>query len=69
MGKYSLVERRMVIPYDTIEGKYVVAGNLSYLSLLLLLSIWKTTKKSVNTDLCIYKPVRITANKKMWIQQ
>ena len=27
MGKYSLVELRMVIPYDTIEGQYVVTGN------------------------------------------
>ena len=31
MEKYSLVERRMVIPYDTIEGKNVVTGNLSCL--------------------------------------
>ena len=39
MGKYSLVERRMVIPYDTIEGKNVVTGNLSCLSLFLFLEI------------------------------
>ena len=39
MGKYSLVERRMVLPYDTIEGKNVVTGNLSCLSLFLFLSI------------------------------
>ena len=39
MGKYSLVERRMVITYDNIEGKYLVTGNLSCLSLFLLLSI------------------------------
>ena len=29
MGNYSLVERRMVIPYDNIEEKYVGTGNLS----------------------------------------
>ena len=39
MGKYSLVELRMVLPYDTIEGKNVVTGNLSFLSLFLFLSI------------------------------
>ena len=39
MGKYSLVERHMVIPYDTIEERYVLTGNLSCLSLFLLLSI------------------------------
>ena len=49
MGKYSLVEHRMMIPYDTIEGKNLKTGNLSYLSTFLFLSIQKTTKKSVNT--------------------
>ena len=39
MGKYSLVENRMVIPYDTIEGQYVVTGNISCLSLFFFLSI------------------------------
>ena len=39
MGEYSLVERRMVIPYDNIEGKNVVTGNLTCLSLFLFLSI------------------------------
>ena len=39
MGKYSLVERRMVLPYDIIEGQYVVKGYLSCLSLFLFLSI------------------------------
>ena len=34
MGKYSLVERRMVIPYDAIEVQYLVTGNLSCLSQL-----------------------------------
>ena len=38
-GEYSLVERRMVIPHDTIEGKNVVTGDLSSLSLFLFLSI------------------------------
>ena len=28
IGKYPLVERRMVVQYDTIEGKNVVTGNL-----------------------------------------
>ena len=27
MGKYSLVERRIVLPYDTIVGQNVVTGN------------------------------------------
>ena len=31
MGKYSLVELLMVLPYDTIEGQHVVTGNLSCL--------------------------------------
>ena len=31
MGKYSLVERHMVLPYDTIEGQNIVKGNLSHL--------------------------------------
>ena len=39
MGKYLLVEHRMVLPYDTIEGQNVVTGDLSCLSLLLFLSI------------------------------
>ena len=39
MGDYSRVERRMVIPYDTIEGQYVVTGDLSCLSLLFFLFI------------------------------
>ena len=54
----------MVIPYDTIEEKYLVTGDLSCLSTLFLLSIEKNTKKSVNKDFLIYKPVRITANTK-----
>ena len=39
MGKYSLVERRMMLSYDTIEGKNVATGNLPCLLLILLLSI------------------------------
>ena len=39
MGKYSLVEHRMVLLYNTIEGKNTVTGNLSCLSLFLFLSI------------------------------
>ena len=39
MGQYSLVEHCMVLPYDIIEGKTLVTGNLSCLSLFLLLSI------------------------------
>ena len=31
MGNYSLVERRMLIPYDTVEGKHLVTVNLSCL--------------------------------------
>ena len=62
MGKYSLVECRIVIPYDTIEVQYVVMGNSSYLSLFLFLYISNTTKKRVNKDFRIYKPIQITAN-------
>ena len=64
MGKYSLMEPRMVIPYYNIEEKYAVTGNLSCLSLFLFLSISNNTKKSVNTNFCLYKPVLITANTK-----
>ena len=64
MGKYSLVEHRMVIPYDTIEEQYVVTVNLSCLSLFLFLSIKNTTKKSVNIYFCLYNPVQIMANTK-----
>ena len=39
MEKYSLVEHRMVIPYDNIEEQYVVMEYLSCLSLFLFLSI------------------------------
>ena len=39
MGKYSLIERRMVTPYDNIEGQNVATGNLSCLSVFLILSI------------------------------
>ena len=67
MGKCLLVERRMVLPYDTIEGQNVVTGNLSCLLLFLFLSILKTTKKSINTYFRLCKPVRITAHKS-WIQ-
>ena len=64
MGKYSLLEHHMVIPYGTIEEKYLVTGNLSCLSLFLFLSTKKTNKKSVNTDFRLYKPVQITENTK-----
>ena len=64
MGKYSPVERLMLIPYNTIEGKYVVTGNLSFLSIFLLLYIYKTTNKSVDTYFRPYKPVRIRENTK-----
>ena len=36
MVKYSLVERRMVILYDTVEEKYVCHFSCSYLSKILL---------------------------------
>ena len=39
MGKYSLVELRMVIPYDTVEEECVVTDNLSCMSLFLFLYI------------------------------
>ena len=64
MGKNSLVRRHKVILYDTIEGQYVVMGILSCLSFFLFLSIYKTTKKRVNTDFYLYKPVQITATTK-----
>ena len=62
IGNYSLVEIRMVIPYDTIEGKNIVTDNLSCLSLFMLLYIKTTTKKSFNTYFRLYKPVRMTAH-------
>ena len=43
MVNYSLVECLILIPYDAIEGKYTVTGNLFYLSLLLFLYIYKTS--------------------------
>ena len=64
MGKYSLVERHMLIPYNTIEGQYVVTGDLSCLSLFLFLSIQNNSKKRVNKYVCIYKTVLIMANTK-----
>ena len=64
MGKYSLVESRMVIPYDTIEVKYLVKVDLSFMSLFLFLSIKNTTKKRVDTYFRIYKPVQITGKTK-----
>ena len=64
MGNYSLVEVRMVIPYNNIEEQYVVTVNLSCLSLFLFLSIKNTTKKSVNIYFCLYNPVRVMANTK-----
>ena len=64
MGKYSLVEFHMIIPYNTIEGKYVVMGYFSCLLLILFLFISKTTKKRVNTDFRIIKPVKTTADTK-----
>ena len=39
MGKYSLVELRVVIQYNTIEEQYIVTGDLSCLSLFLFLYI------------------------------
>ena len=39
MGKYSLVEHCMVIPYDTNEVQNVLTGSLSCLSLFLLFSV------------------------------
>ena len=36
MGKYSLVERRMLLPYDNIEGKNVVKGNNLSVTFLVL---------------------------------
>ena len=28
MGKYSLIELRIVIPYETIEGEYRIDGKI-----------------------------------------
>ena len=39
MEEYLLVERYVVLPYNNIEGKNVVMGNLSCLSLFLFLYI------------------------------
>ena len=61
MGKYSLIEHRMVILDDTIEGQNLLTGNLSCLSTFLFLFILKTTKKSVNIDFRLCKTVKITA--------
>ena len=63
-GKYSIVECRMLILYDAIEGWYVVTGSLYHLSLFLFLSIQNTTNKKVYTDFRLYKPVQIMATKK-----
>ena len=62
MEKYSLEERCMLLPYDRIERKNVVRGDLSYLSLFLFFYIKNTNKKSINTDFRLCKPVRITAH-------
>ena len=45
MVNYSLVGCRKLILYNIIDGIYAVTGNLSCLSLFLLLYIPKTTKK------------------------
>ena len=63
MEKCLIIERRMLLLHNNIEGQYVVTGNLSFLSIFFFLSISKSTKKSVNIDFRLYKPVRITANK------
>ena len=61
MGKYSLVERCMVIPYNTIEGKYCSGrGFMLYANFLIIIHL-NTTKKRVNKDFHIYKPIQITA--------
>ena len=39
MEKYSLVGFHSLILYDIIDGRYVLTGNLFFLSLFLLLSI------------------------------
>ena len=41
MGTYSLIERRIVIPHDAIESKYVVTTDLSCLSFFLFFYISK----------------------------
>ena len=54
MGEYSLVGCRTLILYYIINGRYVETGNLSCLSLSLLLSIQKTSKKKVYKDFQFY---------------
>ena len=51
MGKYSLVGCCTLIMYNIIDRIYVVTGNISCLSLFLLLSIYKTNKKKVYKNL------------------
>ena len=43
--KYSLVGRHTLILYDSINRRYAETGNSSFISIFLLLSIWKNIKK------------------------
>ena len=59
VGNYSLVGCCTLILHDVIDGRYVEMGNLSCMSLLLLLYIYNTTKKKVYKDLHFSNPVGI----------
>ena len=55
MVNYSLMGCRTLILYDIIDERYLDTGNLSYLSLLLLLYIYNTNKKKVYKNLWSHK--------------
>ena len=69
MGKYSPVERRMVILYDTIEGKYVVTGNLSCLSLFLSYLSKRLLRRELIHMSVFISSVQIMANTKCELNQ
>ena len=55
IGNYSILVCRKLILYDIISGRYVVKGNSSFLSLLLILYIYNTNKKKIYKDLRSHK--------------
>ena len=63
MEKYSLVGCLILILYDIIYRNYVETGNLSCLSLFLLLSIQNTNNNKFIIISNLKNPVLITAQK------
>ena len=68
MGKYSLIGFYTLILHDIIDRRYVHTGNLSCLSIFLILYILHTNKKKVFKGLRYHKSRTNIMAHKSWKQ-